>query len=33
MKSWYPDYTIDEISAAIDLLQVNGWKLPTATKN
>lgn len=31
MKSWYPDYTIDEISAAVGLLQANGWKLPTAT--
>ena len=31
MKSWYPDYTTDEISAAVDLLQANGWKLPTAT--
>jgi DNA primase catalytic core len=31
MKSWYPDYTIDEISAAVDLLLANGWKLPTAT--
>jgi len=30
MKSWYPDYTTDEISAAVDLLQANGWKLPTA---
>jgi hypothetical protein len=30
MKSWYPDYTIDEISAAVNLLQANGWKLPTA---
>ncbi len=33
MKSWYPDYTNDAISAAVDLLQVNGWKLPTTTKN
>ena len=32
LKSWYPDYTIDEISIAVYLLQVNGWKLPTATK-
>lgn len=31
MKSWYPDYTTDEISAAVNLLQANGWKLPTAT--
>ena len=31
MKSWYPDYTVDEISAAVDLLQGNGWKLPIAT--
>jgi hypothetical protein len=31
MNSWYSGYTIDEISAAVDLLQANGWKLPTAT--
>jgi hypothetical protein len=31
MKSWYPDYTTDEVLAAVDLLQANGWKLPTAT--
>ena len=31
MKSWYPDYTVDEISAAVDRLQANGWKLPIAT--
>jgi P4 family phage/plasmid primase-like protien len=31
MNSWYPDYTTDEISAAVDLLQANGWKLPIAT--
>ncbi len=31
MKSWYPDYTIDEISAAVDQLQANGWRLPIAT--
>jgi hypothetical protein len=31
IKSWYPDNTTDEISAAVDLLQANGWKLPTAT--
>jgi hypothetical protein len=30
MKSWYPDYTVDEISAAVDRLQSNGWKLPIA---
>lgn len=31
MKSWYPDYTTEEISAAVELLQANGCKLPTAT--
>jgi putative DNA primase/helicase len=30
IKSWYPDYTVDEISAAVDLLRANGWKLPIA---
>ena len=24
MKSWSPDCTVDEISAAVDLLQANG---------
>jgi hypothetical protein len=33
IKSWYPDYTTDEISTAINLLQANGWKLPIATTN
>ena len=31
IKSWYPDYTTEEISAAVELLQANGCKLPTAT--
>jgi hypothetical protein len=31
MKSWYSDYTINEISAAVDLLQANDWKFSTAT--
>jgi len=30
LKSWYPNYTIEEISAAVNLLQANGWKWPTA---
>ena len=30
VKSWYPNYTIEEISAAVNLLQANGWKWPAA---